>query len=133
MGGAAAREALHPSLMVVAHLRRMPAEGFGVQYEAAFSQRSFCGVAGRELHGGYIVVDSPAPGALVTLRSGSGVRPGQLFFRRGFPTPAHGWTGKVVAKGFCAAKKEWMTDEFVPFEGTLEFKKPSSGDKECSS
>jgi len=80
--------------------------------------------------GGRIVVDSPAAGTLVTspLRVRGEAR-GIWFFEGDFPLVLTDGRGKVVAKGFCTAKKEWMTDDFVPFEGTLEFKKPSSGEK----
>ena len=135
---AAYREALPhakpytPLFMVVAGTyAALPAEGFGVQYEAAFFATQLLRAwPGGNCTGGYIVVDSPAPGALVTspLRVRGEAR-GSWFFEGDFPLLLTDGRGKVVAKGFCAAKKEWMTDEFVPFEGTLEFKKPSSGDK----
>ena len=35
--------------------------------------------------------------------------------------------GEVIARSFCAARGEWMTQEFVPFEGSLQFNSPSSG------
>ena len=37
--------------------------------------------------------------------------------------------GKVITKGFATAKSPWMTEKYVPFQGTIEFKKPSSSDK----
>jgi hypothetical protein len=135
---AAYREALPqakpytPLFMVVAGTyAALPAEGFGVQYEAAFFATQLLRAwPGGNCTGGYIVVDSPAPGALVTspLRVRGEAR-GSWFFEGDFPLLLTDGRGKVVATGFCAAKKEWMTDEFVAFEGTLDFKKPSSGDK----
>jgi hypothetical protein len=135
---AAYREALPkgkpytPLFMVIAGIyAALPAEGFGVQYEAAFFVTQLLRVwPGGNCTGGYIVVDSPAANALVTspLRVRGEAR-GSWFFEGDFPLVLTDGRGKIVAKGFCTAKKEWMTDEFVPFEGTLEFKKPSSGDK----
>jgi hypothetical protein len=135
---AAYREALPqakpytPLFMVVAgSYAALPAEGFGVQYEAAFFATQLLRVwPGGNCTGGHIVVESPAAGALVTspLRVRGEAR-GSWFFEGDFPLVLTDGRGKVVAKGFCTAKKEWMTDEFVPFEGTLEFKNPNSGGK----
>jgi hypothetical protein len=135
---AAYREALPnprpytPLFMVLAgSYAARPADGFGVQYEAAFFATQLVRVWPRgNCTGGYIVVDSPAAGDFVTspLRVRGQAR-GSWFFEGDFPLVLTDGRGKVVAKGFCTAKKEWMTDEFVPFEGTLEFRKPSSGDK----
>ena len=121
-----------PLFMVVAGTyAALPAEGFGVQYEAAFFATQLLRVWPRgNCTGGYIVVDSPAAGALVTSPlEVRGEARGSWFFEGDFPLVLTDGRGKVVAKGFCTAKKEWMTDEFVPFEGILEFKKPGSGDK----
>ena len=30
----------------------------------------------------------------------------------------------IIAEGYATAKGEWMTEEFVEFEGVLEFEKP---------
>jgi Immunoglobulin-like domain of bacterial spore germination len=121
-----------PLFMVVAgNYAALPAEGFGVQYEAAFFATQLLRVWPRgNCTGGYIVVDSPAAGALVTspLRVRGEAR-GSWFFEGDFPLVLKDGRGKVVATGFCTAKKEWMTDEFVPFEGTVEFRKPSSGNQ----
>jgi len=38
-------------------------------------------------------------------------------------------SNNTIAKGFASAKGEWMTDDFVAFEGTLEFRKPAKGEK----
>jgi len=121
-----------PLFMVLAgNYAARPADGFGVQYEAAFFATQLVRVwPGGNCTGGYIVVDSPAADAFVTspLRVQGQAR-GSWFFEGDFPLVLTDGRGKIVAKGFCTAKREWMTDGFVPFEGTLEFKKPSSGDK----
>jgi hypothetical protein len=135
---AAYREALPnpkpytPLFMVLAgSYAARPADGFGVQYEAAFFATQLVRVWPRgNCTGGYIVVDSPAAGAFVTspLRVRGRAR-GSWFFEGDFPLVLTDRRGKIIAEGFCTAKKDWMTDEFVPFEGTLEFRKPSLGDK----
>jgi hypothetical protein len=35
------------------------------------------------------------------------------------------WDGRIIAEGFIQTEGEWMTEEFVPFSGTLEFNPPS--------
>jgi len=121
-----------PLFMVLAGTyAALPADGFGVQYEAAFFATRLLRVWPRgNCTGGYIVVDSPAADTLVTspLRVRGEAR-GSWFFEGDFPLVLVDGRGKIVAKGFCTATKEWMTDDFVPFEGTLEFRKPSSGAK----
>jgi len=77
---------------------------------------------------GLIVLDSPAPGARVSsplvIR---GRARGTWFFEGDFPVLLLDANGNVVARRFCTAKGEWMTKDFVPFEGTLTFEKPVSG------
>jgi hypothetical protein len=41
------------------------------------------------------------------------------------------WDGLIIAEGIITAEGEWMTEEFVPFTGTLEFTSPyKEGDQE---
>jgi len=77
-----------------------------------------------------VVVDAPNRGAVVSspLRVRGRAR-GNWFFEGDFPIVLKDANGKVIARGFATAKDEWMTEKFVPFEGTLEFKKPSAGDR----
>lgn len=51
---------------------------------------------------------------------------GTWFFEGQFPIRLVDATGKEIARGTAQAKGEWMTEEFVPFEGTLTFSKPST-------
>lgn len=78
----------------------------------------------------YIVVNSPTPGAPVTspLRVRGRARD-TWFFEGDFPLLLKDARGKVIAKGFATAKGEWMTQDFVPFEGTLEFEQPRSSER----
>ena len=34
------------------------------------------------------------------------------------------WDGKIIAQCYATAKSDWMTENFIPFEGLLEFQKP---------
>ena len=47
------------------------------------------------------------------------------------PTPAahKDQKGRVIAQGYVTARGEWMTKNFVPFDGTLTFEKPVTGDR----
>jgi hypothetical protein len=75
-------------------------------------------------------VDSPTPGAVVTSPLAvRGKARGTWFFEGDFPLLLKDAGGKVIAEKYATAKGEWMTQDFVPFEGTLEFKKPSSYDR----
>ncbi|QQR82802.1 Gmad2 immunoglobulin-like domain-containing protein [Candidatus Campbellbacteria bacterium] len=54
----------------------------------------------------------------------SGRARGTWFFEGSFPVLLVDWDGKIIAEGF-ATTSEWMTEEFVPFTGTIEFSKPA--------
>ncbi len=49
---------------------------------------------------------------------------GNWFFEASFPLILTDWDGKIIAESFAQAKDNWMTSEFVPFEGTLVFENP---------
>lgn len=53
---------------------------------------------------------------------------GFWYFEASFPIVLVNWDGLIIAEGFATAQDEWMTEDFVPFEATLEFTKPSYGD-----
>jgi hypothetical protein len=72
-----------------------------------------------------IVLDSPISGAKISspLKI-SGKARGNWFFEASFPVILVDWDGKIIAEGIAKAKDDWMTENFVPFEATLEFTKP---------
>jgi len=75
----------------------------------------------------HVVVDSPAPGAtIVSPLTVSGRARGAWFFEGDFPMSIVDTNGSVIGQGYCTAKGPWMTDKFVPFEGTIAFGKPGS-------
>lgn len=49
---------------------------------------------------------------------------GQWFFEADAPVVLTDWDGRILAEGYIQADGEWMTDEFVPFSGELEFEQP---------
>ena len=105
-----------------------PHVGFGMDYKGAFTAKQLVGV---RLEGNCfnesIVVDSPVSGE--TIFSPLLVRGrarGTWFFEGDFPLLLKDITGRIIARGFASAKFDWMTSEFVNFEGILEFEKPDS-------
>ncbi len=57
----------------------------------------------------------------------SGKARGTWFFEGSFPLVLVNWDGLIIAEGFATADGEWMTEDFVPFSGTLEFATPEYG------
>ncbi len=76
-----------------------------------------------------ITVDTPEIGEIVQspLRV-SGEARGQWYFEGSFPVTLTNWDGLIIAEGFATADGEWMTTDFVPFEGTIEFESPATED-----
>lgn len=50
---------------------------------------------------------------------------GSWYFEATFPLALVDWDGLIIAEGYAEAKGEWMTENFVPFEGKLMFKAPA--------
>lgn len=69
-----------------------------------------------------IRVDSPERGTEVsspiTLR---GEARGYWFFEATAPVVVVDWDGRILGEGYITADEEWMTEDFVPFSGELEF------------
>ncbi|PIQ91662.1 MAG: hypothetical protein COV70_02500 [Parcubacteria group bacterium CG11_big_fil_rev_8_21_14_0_20_39_22] len=62
------------------------------------------------------VIESP-----VTI---SGNARGTWFFEASFSAVLVDWNGRIIAQGPVMAEGEWMTEEFVTFESSLEFTSP---------
>ncbi len=74
-----------------------------------------------------IVVDTPQPNE--TIESPliiKGQARGYWFFEASFPVKLLDGKGDVIAAAVAQAKSDWMTEEFVPFEATLEFQNPAT-------
>lgn len=54
---------------------------------------------------------------------------GAWYFEASFPVVLVNWDGLIIAEGYATAEGEWMTEEFVPFSGTLEFETPDYGER----
>ncbi|MFH1694358.1 MAG: Gmad2 immunoglobulin-like domain-containing protein [Patescibacteria group bacterium] len=53
---------------------------------------------------------------------------GYWFFEATAPVVLVNWDGLIIAEGYIEAEGDWMTEEYVPFEGTIEFQKPDYGE-----
>lgn len=51
----------------------------------------------------------------------SGMARGNWFFEASFPITIVDWDGKIIGEGYATAEGDWMTTEFVPFSGTVNF------------
>ena len=73
----------------------------------------------------FIVVDEPSPfEAIASPLMVRGKARGLWYFEASFPIVLTDWDGKVIAEHYAQAKGEWMTTDFVPFEGELKFENP---------
>ncbi len=92
--------------------------------------RTFTEYIGNELEkGDLIILDSPRPNQIIASPlSIKGQARGYWFFEGTFPVILTDWDGLIIAEGFATAKGDWMTEGFVSFEATIEFKKPDYGE-----
>jgi hypothetical protein len=75
-----------------------------------------------------IRIENPRPGQ--TISSPLNIRGearGSWFFEANFPVKLLDSQGNTIAESFVESEGEWMTQEFVPFTGTLEFEKRGTG------
>ena len=72
-----------------------------------------------------IIVNHPPAGSYIAspLRI-SGEARGMWFFEGDFPVQLTDWNGEIIAEHFVTADDEWMTEDFVPFSGELDFVSP---------
>lgn len=74
-----------------------------------------------------IRVSNPAVGQLVTSPlTVTGEARGNWYFEASFPLRLEDENGTVLATGYAQAQGEWMTTDFVPFSGTLNFPAPAT-------
>lgn len=61
----------------------------------------------------------------------SGRAPGNWFFEASAPVTITDWDGLIIAEGYVTAQGDWMTTDYVPFSGTVEFTKPECAADYC--
>ncbi len=76
----------------------------------------------QESSDGIIVIDYPqAEDTITSPLVVKGKAVGTWFFEGDFPVIVTDWDGVIIGEGYASAKGEWMTEDFVEFEGTIEF------------
>lgn len=72
-----------------------------------------------------IVINEPKPATIINspLRV-SGYARGTWFFEGDFPVILTDWDGRIIAEHYVTALSDWMTEDFVRFEGTIDFEIP---------
>lgn len=74
-----------------------------------------------------IRVAAPVAGALVSSPLAvSGEARGPWYFEASFPLALLDADRNEIAQGYAQADGEWMTEDFVPFSGAIEFTAPAS-------
>lgn len=69
-----------------------------------------------------IRVDSPRANEVIhNPLTVTGEARGNWFFEASFPLVVVDWDGLIIGEGFATAEGEWMTEDFVPFTGTVNF------------
>ncbi len=119
-----------PILMALVGMNAAPPkDGFGSDHETAFLATELIRVApGEHCPNPLIRVDSPVPGAQISSPlKVTGLAWGTWFFEGDFPLLIKDTQGRTVAQGYATAQGPWMTQEFVPFSGTLEFPESVAG------
>ncbi len=72
-----------------------------------------------------IIVTSPTSGAQVgNPIELKGMARGYWFFEASAPVTVTNWDGLIIGEGYITADGEWMTEDMVPFSGTLTYTLP---------
>jgi len=108
-----------------------PSEGFGADYDYAIEINQLIKASRQEsCRSNLIIIDEPLSNSSIssplTFR---GKARGTWFFEGDFSVILTDWDGKIIAEGYASSKGNWMTEDFVNFEGTLQFDKPDYGEK----
>jgi hypothetical protein len=106
-----------------------PAEGFGAGYKGAFIASRFIKIwLQGNCRSDFILLDSPRPGATISSPlTIKGQARGAWFFEGDFPLILLNEKGEQIAASFASAQGEWMTEDFVGFEGIITFNGVISG------
>lgn len=75
----------------------------------------------------FIRVETPRPNEHVgknTIEL-TGVARGYWFFEASAPVVITNWDGLIIGQSYITAQDEWMTEDFVPFHGTITYDLPA--------
>jgi len=108
-----------------------PEEGFGAEYEQAFSVSQIVHIWPKgNCRSNWIRLDSPLPGANisspVTIK---GKARGIWFFEGDFPVILLDSQDNKIAESYATAHGEWMSEDFVEFEGVIPYSGALSGQR----
>jgi len=121
-----------PVFTVLTGKRTIPdTEGFGAEYKQALSSSRLIHIWPEgNCRSNLIILNSPLPGAIISSPlTIKGRARGTWFFEGDFPIILEDGQGKSIAVSYATAKGEWMTADFVDFEGIINFKGSLSGQK----
>jgi hypothetical protein len=72
-----------------------------------------------------VELESPREGEVISSPlTVEGQAPGSWFFEGEFSVVLTDWDGEIIAEASARTQEDWMTENMVPFEATLEFEKP---------
>ena len=96
-----------------------------IYYLAVEKESKIADMPARAEKPGLIKVESPFPDQKIKSPFVvKGEARGYWFFEASFPIILADWDGRIIAEHYAQAKGEWMTENYVPFEGALEFESP---------
>ena len=117
--------ALGIAFILLGYLKSKEIDNTGGQNEEISPKEiSFTSLKGVE-----IFIDTPLEEGIVTspLKI-TGRAPGNWFFEASAPVTITNWNGLIIGQSYITAQGDWMTTNYVPFEGTLEFTNTEYGD-----
>ena len=81
----------------------------------------------QESSNGLIVINYPQEGDEISSPLVvKGEARGTWFFEGDFPVVVVDWDGLIIGEGYATTKENWMTEDFVEFEGIIEFTREES-------
>lgn len=84
-------------------------------------------VEGVEATSDLVKISSPQSGDKVTSPlTVSGEARGNWYFEASAPVRVYSSSGELIGQGHVEAQGDWMTTDFVPFKGTIDFTKPTT-------
>jgi|GEM_PF-1484463 hypothetical protein len=91
--------------------------------QCRYQDKNFTENIGNELDkANLIMLETPRPNqVVVSPLQIKGKARGTWYFEASFPIELKDSNDKIIAQGIATAKSDWMTEEFVPFEATLNF------------
>lgn len=102
-----------------------PTEGFGADYaKTIYIDEITLASATSSCKSDLIILENVRPGDYINpeiLLEIEGVARGNWFFEADFPVQILDNHANVLGNGYASAQGEWMTTEFVPFKGSVEF------------